>query len=1318
MTSLLQFVSSLFSLSRRADTVRQVTASVRAASFGTCLALWALVLGLVGGFGGPQDARAQPFGSGTVIDSAASGVQTIHAADIDGDGKTDVVSGTDGTVAWHHNNGDGSFTTQLIVSANDVRSVYAADVDGDGDTDILSGSDGNQITLHVNDGSSDPSFTSQIVPANADGIQSVYAADVNGDGNTDVLSASRYDDTVAWYENDGTTSFTKRTITTSADGASSVHAADINGDDTTDVVFSSRRDDTVTWYDQTADATTTITTSANRVQDVHASDLDGDGDSDVAVATQYNDLYWYENDGGSGSSFTQYRVDYVGGARDVFAADVNDDGHTDLLAASDDRGVVLYESSGGTSPAFTRQNVDGSASQPQSVSAADVDGDGDTDPLSATSGDNTVSYYENGQILDQVIYVDADATGAGTGSSWADAHTNLQDALPDSTDDGPVEIWVADGTYQPDVGADVELGDRSASFTIRTGTSIYGGFDGTDGQGGGELETQRSQRTVTLDSTGTVLSGDQGESGFRGDDAFHVVTVDGATAIIDGVVVRDGLASGSQPNNSGAGIWVRGGERPDGSLVARNALITNNAASGSGGNGGGVLGGGTFENVTFLGNSANSDGGGVAKGNNSTFTNVAFRDNSAGGKGGGMEGNRSTFTDVTFRNNSADTYEGGGGMYGSGTFTNVTFRNNSASSGRGGGVSIEYGNSAFTSVTFRDNSADEDGGGVYVEGSHITFEDVIFRGNSTGQDGGGIATRYGATVNFTDATFQSNTSEGDGGGIWTGNDDDQSNLLTLKKVTFRGNTAGTRYGGSGGGAYTGGAVRAVNVRFLGNTANDDAGGLYIANSGEPISNAVFSGNQADGNGGALYIDTDSSPKIVNVSFTNNTAQQNGGTIYSTGTNSFPIVANSILWGNSATTGTEIYVNSGQPSVGSSIVEGGLPENVFDDGGNLDQDPLFVNPTGPDGVVGTADDSLQVQDGSPVIDAGDSSELPADSLDLDANGNTTETLPVDLAGNARQQDVVNTSPDGDFAVDMGAYEAEGELPDALADGDVDGSGDVSPNDASMTLQGFLDLITLSPAEQRAADYNSDDAVTPFDASLILQAYLGKRAPAALAKAESGSEGTVRLGDVSVEDGTATIPVMLSGEARRVQSVALNLSYESEVASVKSVTSTVPDGWMTNKNAKDDGSLTVGLAGASPVEGGRTIAEVRLSLSGGADDLSPEGSYRLNGSDTHSLNGTSAPSTPSEFSLEGNYPNPVQRSTTIEYQLAESAPVRITVYDMLGRRIQTLVDTRQEAGTHSVKWNRGGTSRGRVASGTYFYRIEAGDFTETRKMVVVR
>jgi hypothetical protein len=76
----------------------------------------------------------------------------------------------------------------------------------------------------------------------------VGSADVDGDGLVDVLSASRDDDTVAWYENDGTGSFTTHVITTSADGAYSVGSADVDGDLDVDVLSASFSDDTVAWY--------------------------------------------------------------------------------------------------------------------------------------------------------------------------------------------------------------------------------------------------------------------------------------------------------------------------------------------------------------------------------------------------------------------------------------------------------------------------------------------------------------------------------------------------------------------------------------------------------------------------------------------------------------------------------------------------------------------------------------------------------------------------------------------------------------------------------------------------------------------------------------------------------------------------------------------------------------------------------------------------------------------------------------------------------------------------------------------------------------
>lgn len=95
-----------------------------------------------------------------------------------------------------------------------------------------------------------------------------------------------------------------------------------------------------------------------------------------------------------------------------------------------------------------------------------------------------------------------------------------------------------------------------------------------------------------------------------------------------------------------------------------------------------------------------------------------------------------------------------------------------------------------------------------------------------------------------------------------------------------------------------------------------------------------------------------------------------------------------------------------------------------------------------------------------------------------------------------------------------------------------------------------------------------------------------------------------------------------------------------------------------------------------------------------------------------------SAPTEFALETNYPNPFATSTTIRYALPDAARVTLTVYDLLGRPVRTLVAEEQAAGTHEVRWDGTAASGTPSAAGVYLYRIQAGDFSETRRMVLVR
>jgi hypothetical protein len=88
-------------------------------------------------------------------------------------------------------------------------------------------------------------------------------------------------------------------------------------------------------------------------------------------------------------------------------------------------------------------------------------------------------------------------------------------------------------------------------------------------------------------------------------------------------------------------------------------------------------------------------------------------------------------------------------------------------------------------------------------------------------------------------------------------------------------------------------------------------------------------------------------------------------------------------------------------------------------------------------------------------------------------------------------------------------------------------------------------------------------------------------------------------------------------------------------------------------------------------------------------------------------------PNQFSLSQNYPNPFNPATTISYNLPQTAHVTLEIYDILGRKVQTLVDKEEIAGSHQAVWNAINK-----ASGIYFYRIQAGSISETKRMILLR
>ncbi len=88
-------------------------------------------------------------------------------------------------------------------------------------------------------------------------------------------------------------------------------------------------------------------------------------------------------------------------------------------------------------------------------------------------------------------------------------------------------------------------------------------------------------------------------------------------------------------------------------------------------------------------------------------------------------------------------------------------------------------------------------------------------------------------------------------------------------------------------------------------------------------------------------------------------------------------------------------------------------------------------------------------------------------------------------------------------------------------------------------------------------------------------------------------------------------------------------------------------------------------------------------------------------------------PEQYELSQNYPNPFNPTTTIKFSIPEASNVKVTVFDAIGREVAVLVNDQMSAGSYNVDWNAGN-----ITSGIYLYRIESGDFTAVKKMILLK
>jgi len=242
--------------------------------------------------------------------------------------------------------------------------------------------------------------------------------------------------------------------------------------------------------------------------------------------------------------------------------------------------------------------------------------------------------------VDGIIYVDHSAIGANNGSSWANAFTDLQDALTSSCTN-TTKIYIAQGTYKP-----TNDSDRTISFSLRNGLEILGGYE----TGGGDRDIINNE---------TILSGDIGIPADSTDNSYHVIyndTID-SSAVLDGVTITGSNADGSTYNSYGGGMYNN-----ESSPTLTNCRFVDNVSKLNGGAMYNYESSPSLTNCSFLNNMANI-GAGLYNNNlsNPDLIDCMFTQNTASNNGGAMYNNNSSspiLTNCSFLDNVAESGAG------------------------------------------------------------------------------------------------------------------------------------------------------------------------------------------------------------------------------------------------------------------------------------------------------------------------------------------------------------------------------------------------------------------------------------------------------------------------------------------------------------------------------------------------------------------------------------------------------------------------------------------------------------------------------------
>jgi hypothetical protein len=305
------------------------------------------------------------------------------------------------------------------------------------------------------------------------------------------------------------------------------------------------------------------------------------------------------------------------------------------------------------------------------------------------------------------------------------------------------------------------------------------------------------------------------------------------------------------------------------------------------------------------------------------------------------------------------------------------------------------------------------------------------------------------------------------------------------------------------------------------------------------------------------------------------------------------------------------------------------------------------------------------------------------------------------------------------------------------GDVSMNGSVSAFDASLVLQHLVGMDTLSSDQEVLGDVTDDNSLSALDAAIILDYVVGLVDELPFDVGGTSAEGRFAISGGSVDPGEMfQVPITLT-DGSSIRSFEMEFGYDPGALVYQSITwnTDVLSGLQVLDN-QQEGIVKVSAAGMGSLASGELTlgwiefqmdeffneyeTSVTISRSRANErDVEIDGSVAVYTNATLVVSDWGDGGVPMEFALKQNYPNPFNPSTLIRYQLPEETNVTVAIYDIMGRMVRTLIASESQlSGYRQVMWNATNDLGQPVSAGMYIYTIQAGEFRQTRKMVLMK